>query len=261
MKNGRCHSRCLLLLTACVGWAAACDQGAPAQVSPDSRPAVVPPGPAVPADAGATRARCQRPGLQASELVFLGDSFLALTRALPDALGRHARETALLGSDDKLRDLSVAAAELSNGDLLSQYRRAAKSAPVKVVILNGGLYDLLLGGRCTQGNDARCAQVGAALSALLSAMSADGVQDVVYLGYPDPAGIGARIKPAMDTLRPQLQKLCEQASPIHCQFLDLRATWNGHAEYSVDGVHPTSAGADAAAEVLWSTLTRACIVQ
>lgn len=225
--------------------------------APSSAPATKPPGsPTVDAGVSACRPRAITP----SELVLLGDSFFALTRAIPEALMQQARNAGTLAGDASYRDLSAAGAELSTGAILDQYRRAIQTAPVKVAVLSAGLYDLLLGGRCATDDDAgRCSEVATRFTSLLHEMQATGVDDVLYVSYGDATRIGARIKPALDTLRPQLERLCTGSTSPRCRFLDLRPLWQDHPEYTVDGLHPTTAGAQATAQAIWTTLRGQCL--
>ena len=94
----------------------------------------------------------------------------------------------------------------------------------------------------------------------LSAM--DGVKDVLYFFYPDPMGIGADIKAAMDVLRPEMQQLCVSTTAVRCVWVDQRQSWEGHYDkFTSDGIHPTEAGAAASADQIWKAMQDSCIAQ
>jgi lysophospholipase L1-like esterase len=97
---------------------------------------------------------------------------------------------------------------------------------------------------------------------LFKQMGMDGVKDVVYFFYPDPMGIGANIKDAMDILRPEMQKLCAGASAVRCVWVDQRESWQGHYDkYTSDGIHPTEDGAAASAKQIWQAMVSGCVAQ
>jgi hypothetical protein len=205
-------------------------------------------------------AACQQPPLAAAQVLFVGETFIALTRSIPTFLAEQARQAGAIATDGKYRDGSVSGAELATGALLEQYRRAAAEAPAKLVVMNAGSNDLLFGGRCADGSDARCDELVTAAQALFAEMAEGGVTDVVYFFYPEPKGIGARIKPAMDTLRPQLQSLCETTALVRCHWLDLRPVFEGHPEYTGgDGMYPTYAGSRATANAIWELMGKTCL--
>jgi hypothetical protein len=89
----------------------------------------------------------------------------------------------------------------------------------------------------------------------------DGVEHVVFFFYPDYVG-DARIKAMIDALRPLLEERCLNA-PLPCHWLDLRPTFAGrYDEYVLpDGRNPTSAGALASAEAIWSVMQQRCVAQ
>jgi hypothetical protein len=103
--------------------------------------------------------------------------------------------------------------------------------------------------------------VVAGADALFQTMSDDGVEHVVFFFYPDYVG-DARIKAMIDALRPLLEERCLNA-PLPCHWLDLRPTFAGrYDEYVLpDGRNPTSAGALASAEAIWSVMQQRCVAQ
>jgi hypothetical protein len=150
---------------------------------------------------------------------------------------------------------------LAGNAIEEQYAAASAEGAVKVVIMNGGGADVLVGScpeltpDCPLLTDA-----AAAASTLFSRMADEGVEHVIFAGYPDPQD--AAVREEMDALRPLLENACE-ASPVPCHWVDLRPTFAGnYASYvEADGLNPTPEGARAAAGALWSTMRQQCIAQ
>ena len=150
---------------------------------------------------------------------------------------------------------------LAGGGIASQYAAAAAEAEVKVVIMNGGGADVLLG-QCASA-DASCPAIAAAAAAardLLAKMAANGVAHVVYAFYPDP--VDALLRAKVDALRPLLESACA-SSALACHWLDLRPTFAGHYDQYIqaDGMNPTEAGSHASAEAIWTTMQKECVAQ
>lgn len=112
------------------------------------------------------------------------------------------------------------------------------------------------------GFDASCKEVVDVVEDMFTQFKTDGVTDVVYFFYPDPMGIGARIKEAMDILRPEMKKLCDEAAAVRCVWVDQRDTWEGHYDtFTSDGIHPTEEGSKASAQQIWDAMVAHCIAQ
>lgn len=214
-----------------------------------------------PAGDGGAPTACVKGEIKASEVVFIGESFIAQTGAIPRLMAQHARDAGAIGRTESYRSFAVSGTQLANGQISSQYARAKAQSPVKVVLMDGGGNDLLFGGQCKNGPNS-CSKIITTLEALFAQMGADGVKEVVYFFYPDPQGIGASIKPAMDILRPQVQDLCASTTDVRCTWVDQRASWEGnYAKFTSDGIHPTEAGAAASAKQIWGAMTSRCIAQ
>ena len=143
-----------------------------------------------------------------------------------------------------------------------QYQNAKRAAAVKVVLMDGGGNDLLIGNRCTNGFDAACKEIVDVVVDLFAQIKTDGVKDVVYFFYPDPMGIGAQIKEAMDILRPEMKKLCDETTDVRCVWVDQRESWEGNYDrFTSDGIHPTEAGSMASAQQIWDAMVAHCIAQ
>lgn len=207
---------------------------------------------------------CEHGRTAANEVLVVGDSFFATSHQITGYVESLARGAGALPAGARYRDNSnlVSNALALNGNGISeQYSRGVADAPVKVVLMNGGGADILLGS-CNS-PDASCPVIAAAASALqdlLRQMATDGVQHVVYAGYPDPVDSNVRAK--MNALRPLLQSACDNA-PLPCHYVDLRAVFANHyGEYiQGDGLNPTDAGAQASAGAIWATMQADCIAQ
>jgi hypothetical protein len=150
---------------------------------------------------------------------------------------------------------------LGGNGIANQYEAGIAEAPARVVIMNGGGADVLVGS-CDVA-DASCpplAAAAAALPQLLTKMAADGVLHVVYVFYPDPVDPGVRAK--MDALRPLVQEACEN-SAVACHWLDLRPTFAGKYDELIqpDGLNPTATGSQLTAQMIWSVMQQYCIAQ
>jgi lysophospholipase L1-like esterase len=122
---------------------------------------------------------------------------------------------------------------------------------------------------------------------LLQEMASNGVKHIVYFFYPhlDPAGGGILPTPApgvnttLDYAYPLAEQICcgssftstttsytcsGNTSGAQCIFVDTRPAFEGHtADYikSTDHVHPTPAGAQVIADLVWKAMTDYCIAQ
>lgn len=209
--------------------------------------------------------RCADDGVVANQVLLIGDSFFALTHQITAYLEDRARGIGAIGSGERYRDgsrLMANALAFSGNGIADQYTSAhTDDADVKVVIMNGGGADTLLGSCDVP--DAECpllADAADAASDLLSRMADDGVADVVYVFYPNPQREDVRER--MDALRPLIEDACE-TSPVPCHFLDLRPVFEGRYDEFVqaDGLNPTAAGSQATADAIWAILQEFCIAQ
>jgi hypothetical protein len=90
-------------------------------------------------------------------------------------------------------------------------------------------------------------------------MAADGVEQVLWFYYPDPAD--AVLLTKLEILHPLLRAACE-GSATSCHWLDLREAFDGHfSEYMETDFVPTSLGAEVAAAAIWTQMEENCIAQ
>ena len=146
-----------------------------------------------------------------------------------------------------------------------QYTNAAKQAPVKVVIMDGGGNDML-NNTCSDPPNSGCPAIQNAVAAvkeLFSKIGNDGVQSVVYFFYPENQKNPTQ-RAKIDVLRGLLAEVCTSAvSPKCYEVDDLRPVFEGHFTGTVlsDGIHPTAAGSQASADAIWATMRQNCIAQ
>jgi hypothetical protein len=134
----------------------------------------------------------------------------------------------------------------------------ARLVGVRAVIMNGGGADLLLGSCDPLSPDCPLlTEAASAVTDLLNRMTADGVERIVYVFYPDYADPDLRSE--MDVLRPLLETAC--AASASCRWVDLRSTFVDHsADYlEANGFLPTGPGAQASAQAIWSVLEPGCV--
>ena len=207
---------------------------------------------------------CEHGTVDGNSVLVIGDSFMAQSHAITAELEQRARASGALASAQRYQDQSSLldnALALNGHGIQAQYTRAQSEAPIRVVIMTGGGADLLLGTCDPPVED--CALIANAVAAaedLFAQMAQDGVSHVVYVFYPNP--VDAKLAQKVDALRPLAQRACEQ-SAVPCHFVDLRPSFEGHySEYILsDGINPTTAGAQAAADTIWATMQLECIAQ
>ncbi|HEY3253434.1 MAG TPA: SGNH/GDSL hydrolase family protein [Polyangiaceae bacterium] len=207
---------------------------------------------------------CDHGTVAANQVLVIGDSFFATSHQITAYLEGMARDAGAVSVGERYRDRSSLLANalaLGGNGIEDQYSSGSSEAAVKVVVMNGGGADTLLGS-CDSAN-ASCAVIAAAADAaqaLFAKMATDNVEQVVYAFYPDPGD--ANVKARMDALRPLVQSACDNA-PLPCHWVDLRTVFAGHyPEYvQADQLNPTDAGARASAEAIWATMQQYCIAQ
>jgi lysophospholipase L1-like esterase len=142
---------------------------------------------------------------------------------------------------------------------------------VKYVIMDGGGNDILLENTdCIMaspdaGIGANCVTaVQNAISTattLFGTMKAAGVQKIIYFFYPHlPTTHYPAVNTMLDYAYPLVEAACN-AAPIPCYFVDTRPAFEGKdATYiGPDGIHPTTAGSDVIAGLIWSEMQQECV--
>lgn len=218
-------------------------------------------------DPDTTDSECVGVEATPNEVLIIGDSFFATSHQITAYLENLARTAGVLDVGDRYRDqsrLTMNALALNGEGIRSQYETASAETPARVVIMNGGGADILLGS--CESTDQDCPLIknaAAALSELLADMATDSVDAVIFLGYPlpqppQPEGVGERL----EVLRPLLENACQTAD-LPCTWIDLRPVFADHYDEYIqgDGLNPTAAGAEQSAAAIWETMQQLCIAQ
>ena len=201
---------------------------------------------------------CTKGQTKGNQVAVIGESFIAATHGITQEIEKQAKANGSLGQSEHYVDNSVSGTLLSGSDanaIPNQYKKAAQGGMIKYVLMDGG------GNDCLQANNGDAALTAA--QALFPNMAKDGVEKVVYFFYPDPLGSFASgtLKTCLDALRPKMKALCDGLTAPKCYWMDLRTVWNGHSEYTSDGIHPTSAGSVATGDAIWDVMKTTCVAQ
>jgi hypothetical protein len=204
-----------------------------------------------------------------NSVVNIGDSIFALSGEINDFLHSYAGQT--------FRRYAVSGAELVGGilapDLFSQYNTAKYDDPnIDTIIMDGGGNDILLpvltmfdpydcktqwyewgrlSGSCKNFID----DLYVDAANLLNDMHADGVDNVIYLGYYyTKNGLVAldSLEEAIDYGDMRLAQAC-QNSAVDCVFIDPRSTIRD-SDIKFDAIHPKTSGSQKLANLIWPKL-------
>jgi hypothetical protein len=198
---------------------------------------------------------CVKGQTKGKDVAVIGESFIALSHQITQEIEAQAKAAGSLPQSDHYVDNSVSGTTLANNQIPSQYDKAVSSSgTIKYVLMDGG------GNDCLINNNGDAALTAA--TTLFKNMADHNTEKIVYFFYPDPIGSNfASLKSCLDKLRPSMKALCDGLTAPKCYWLDLRDTWNGHAEYTSDGIHPTAEGAKATGDVIWKTMVQNCVAQ
>jgi lysophospholipase L1-like esterase len=201
--------------------------------------------------------------IKGSEVLVIGDSFLALSHEITKRLEQNAKNAGILDSSDKFRDNSVSGTLLYGGmapSIPDQYKNGVKAGTVKYVIMDGGGNDCLMGtGQPPYNADSPFIKNATnSVKNLLTQMRSDGVVKVFYLFYPDPQQDLGGLKGKLDVLRPLIQNEVNKSITPKAYWLDLRPIFLGkYSQYILqDGIHPTTAGSIAVADAIWAEMQK-----
>lgn len=186
-----------------------------------------------------------------NEVAVLGDSFIGIGGMVQE-IEALAIAGGSLAPGDNYIDATVSGYTMAQ--IANEYDLVQDTDDIRYVVMTGGGMDCLSGNLST---------VLSNVGMLFGEMGNDGVEKVVYLFYPDPLGpfAGSVYQDCIDELRPNVEALCEQGLVPECHFVDLRETWDGHPEYTSDGLHPNAAGDIATAAAVWSVMEENCVAQ
>lgn len=203
---------------------------------------------------------CVKGSTKGNEVLMIGESFIAASHGITRKIEELARANGSLAQGETYGDRSVPGTRLTGGidpTITNQYVEFQGRDNVRFVLMDGG------GNDCLQASGQQPASALGAAEALFEEMASSGVEKIVYFFYPDPLPpIGNdQLKSCLDTMRPQMKALCDGLTSPSCHWLDLRDTWNGHPEYTDDGIHPTAAGDAATGEAIWEAMVENCVAQ
>jgi len=187
--------------------------------------------------------------IKADDLVLNGESFFALANIAAE-LTRLARADGYMDASVSVHQIAVSGAVMTG--ILSQYKNCTPKPTF--MITDGGGNDLM--GSCGSTITPDCAEIKSALNTVqqyFTEMKNSGTKRVIWMRYADPYGSNwATLKANQDVYNPEVEKICKASETPKCYWIDMRTTWEGHyAEYTSDGIHPTTAGGTATAEAFW----------
>ena len=216
----------------------------------------------------------------ASEVVMIGDSYLALSGETTKHLESLATAAGALASGSSYRALRYYADGANMypysafpTPIPTQFSSAVTaSSDIKYVIMDGGGNDILIENpQCiTVSPDAgpissACEQVVSmaitTASSLFQTMKTAGVGEghLLLLSAPSDDQRSPSVDVMMDYAYPLIEQACESAA-IPCSFIDTRPAFQGHPEYiGLDNIHPTTAGSDVIAGLIWGVMQQECI--
>lgn len=200
-----------------------------------------------------------------NDVVTVGDSIFDLNGVLQETLESYA--------GTQFRDYTTSGAELQGGlfapSVYEQYETANNfNGNINTIVMDGAGNDILIPAtlfdpygcrtRWYRRNPSNSCnnlinqQYTAAVN-LLNIMDADGVQDVVWLGYYELPRGNANLTKALNRGDDYLGYACEVASAASCSFVDPRGTVPANQVES-DDIHPTPAGSVNLANQVWPVL-------
>lgn len=200
-----------------------------------------------------------------NDVITLGDSIFDLNGVIQETLESYAGET--------FRDYTRSGAELSGGILApsvySQYGTAkATDSNIATIVMDGGGNDILIPATLFDPYGCRTRWWRRNISSscvnlivdqyiqqvnLLNQIAADGVDDVVWLGYYELPRGNSNLTKALNLGDDLLGYGCEVSSNASCSFVDPRGTVPASQVIS-DNIHPTPAGSVNLANQIWPVL-------
>ena len=208
----------------------------------------------------------------------IGDSYFALSGEITTQLQSLATAGGALASGADYRHYYASGANMYPypGTLVppipTQFNSAVTaSADIKYVIMDGGGNDILLqnsqcitvspdAGPISSACDTVISNAISTATTLFQTMKTAGVEKIIYFFYPHlPTAGKPSVNDIIDYAFPLVQAACE-ASPIPCYFIDTRPSFEGHPEYiGTDNIHPTTAGSDVIAGLIWKEMQQECV--
>jgi hypothetical protein len=204
-----------------------------------------------------------------NKVVFFGDSIFALSGEIQARL--HS-----LNGNKTFRNYTTSGAELLGGVIAPSVEQQIDTANADnpnstVVVMNGGGNDILLPAVALDPYDCltQWYEFGRLSSScksfiddiyvdgvdLLNGLHADGITDVIYLGYyytKNGLLLVDDLEEAIVYGDAKLSLACTN-SVVNCTFIDPRSTIRD-SDITVDGVHPNATGSRKLADLIWPVL-------
>ncbi|OZG74178.1 hypothetical protein BTA51_03940 [Hahella sp. CCB-MM4] len=203
-----------------------------------------------------------------NQVVTVGDSIFALSGELQDFLEEYAGQT--------FRRYTISGAELTGGiiatSIADQYEIArSDNSDIETIVMDAGGNDILIPAIMLDPYDCKTQwyEFGKLSSTcknfindlyvdavnLLNDMHADGVDNVIYLGYyytKNGLFLLDSMEEAVDYGDGKLAQACSYSS-ANCQFVDPRSSIND-SDIIFDGIHPNTGGSRKLANLIWPKL-------
>lgn len=199
------------------------------------------------------------------DVITLGDSIFDLSGEIQLFLEEEAGQT--------FRNYTQSGAELQGGSLaasvVDQYAAAKAANPnIDTIVMDGGGNDILIPAilfdpygckthwwRWDISNSCRNLVDDIYVQAvdMLNGMDADGVQDIIYLGYYYTTGMQSNLAKAVDYGDLRLEQACSFTT-ANCQFVDPRPVIVPD-DIIGDGIHPATTGSRKIADLIWPRLS------
>lgn len=199
------------------------------------------------------------------DVITIGDSIFDLNGVIEDTLYAYAGQT--------FRNYTKSGAELSGGaietPIVQQYADAKSTdSNINTVLMDGAGNDILIPAIMFDPYGCRTRWYRRNISSscvrliedqyvtavnLLNQMAADGVNDVVWLGYYELPRGNANLTQALNYGDDYIKYACEVSGNASCQFVDPRGTVPASQVLS-DNIHPTPEGSVNLANQIWPVL-------
>jgi hypothetical protein len=189
-----------------------------------------------------------------SKVIMIGDSYFAKNEYIPDALENLAGE--------RYRHYYVSGALLGT-DITNQYEEAkTDDSDIRTVIMVGGGNEILndntnrCWGAVSDPDDctALIDSVIASGQTLINTMHTDGVENVVYMFYPNLIAPYSDYNDALNFAYTELWNIPNPGLTKLCR-INTRPDFAGHPEYFITGdFHPSKAGGKVIAQHIWDEM-------
>lgn len=194
------------------------------------------------------------PPVNAGDTLIVGDSVFALSgdirryleQDLDEVVDSHARSGCQMIGGNLLCSRRYA--------IPRQYANASKTG-IDTVIFNGGGNDIQLNS-CRPSLSACMPLLNsleAEIATLVQQMKADGIENIIFLGYYNATGQAAELREINEY---SMDYKAANYPAMGVTFIDVRDAFNGNeAQYIAnDGIHPTAAGSRVLADLILQEL-------